>query len=67
MPFIPTPIAGALSATQNTKRNVGKRQGDDDVAPVAGESTSVTGSPIEEPRKRNTRNAFQELFFGPGR
>lgn len=57
MPFIPTPIAGALSAIQNTKRNVEKRQGDDDVAPVAG--------PERKPERK--RNAFQELFFGPGR
>ncbi len=53
MPFIPTPIAGALSAITATRKN---------------QENAKNASPaVDQPEKRSERNAFMQLFFGPGK
>ena len=54
MPFIPTPIAGALSAINSTRLNQKK-------ASEQNEKLNTQAEPVRR------RSAFKELFSGPGK
>lgn len=54
MPFVPTPIAGALSAINNTRLNQKK-------------TSEQPASPELKEQPVRRRSAFKELFFGPGK
>lgn len=51
MPFVPTPIIGALSAIANTRKNQEVNQ----------------DAKTQVPEKENERSAFMQIFFGPGK
>lgn len=54
MPFVPTPVVGAVSAIHNVRALQGQ-----------GEPQDVEKVDVKLPDKR--RSAFKMLFFGPGR